>query len=227
MKKTGLLAACLLLISGGVVFANQFEMMGLNFLAPTVSDRNSVLNPVEGEIVYERTISDAGFWGYTNSSWIPLGGAGVAVPTGTVMPFAGATAPAGYMLADGSAVSRSTYSALFAVVGTSFGSGDGSTTFNLPDLRGRFVRGVDDGAGRDPNAATRTAMATGGNTGDNVGSVQDDELKSHSHSTPQGLSSGGGFGFPSGSAGLGSTSGSTGGSETRPKNIYLNYIVKL
>lgn len=72
-------------------------------------------------------------------------GAGIVpfaqVPTGSILAFAGATAPAGYLPCDGSRVSRTTYSALFAVIGTSFGQGDGSTTFNVPDLRGMFVRG--------------------------------------------------------------------------------------
>jgi microcystin-dependent protein len=57
-------------------------------------------------------------------------------------------------------------------VGDRFGSGDGSTTFRVPDLRGRFVRGVDGGTGRDPNAAARTAMNAGGATGDQTGSIQ-------------------------------------------------------
>ena len=60
------------------------------------------------------------------------------LPTGVVVPFAGATAPDGYLLCYGQAVSRSTYSDLFAAIGTTYGAGDGSTTFNLPDLRGRL-----------------------------------------------------------------------------------------
>lgn len=60
-------------------------------------------------------------------------------PTGTILPFAGETAPFGYLFCDGSAVSRTDYGALFAVIGTSYGSGDGSTTFNLPDYRDRTV----------------------------------------------------------------------------------------
>ena len=62
-------------------------------------------------------------------------------PTGVVMPFAGAAAPAGALLCDGAAVSRTTYAALFAVIGTTYGAGDGSTTFNVPDLKGRFPVG--------------------------------------------------------------------------------------
>lgn len=62
-----------------------------------------------------------------------------AMPTGAILPFAGTSAPTGFLMCDGTAVSRSTYSALFSVIGTAFGSGDGSTTFNLPDYRDRTV----------------------------------------------------------------------------------------
>lgn len=63
------------------------------------------------------------------------------LPKGMITPYAGASAPSGWLLCDGSAVSRTTYADLFAVVGTTYGSGDGSTTFNLPDLRSKFVAG--------------------------------------------------------------------------------------
>lgn len=69
------------------------------------------------------------------------GGGGDTTPTGTISMFAGSTAPTGYLLCQGQAVSRTTYSALFAVIGTTYGSGDGSTTFNLPNLQGRFALG--------------------------------------------------------------------------------------
>jgi len=62
-------------------------------------------------------------------------------PTGTVLPFAGSTAPEGWLICQATAVSRTTYAALFAVIGTTYGTGDGSTTFNLPDMRGVFPRG--------------------------------------------------------------------------------------
>jgi len=79
---------------------------------------------------------------------------------------------ADWLFCDGRAVSRATYQALFAVIKTSWGSGDGTTTFNLPDLRGSFVRGVDDGTGRDPGGSARHAINPGGNTGDDVGTGQ-------------------------------------------------------
>ena len=74
----------------------------------------------------------------------------VLVPAGMVNAFAGTTAPTGYLICDGSAVSRTTYADLFAVVGITYGAGNGTTTFNLPDLRGEFIRGFDAGRGVDP-----------------------------------------------------------------------------
>lgn len=94
------------------------------------------------------------------------------VLTGSITAFASESTPTGFLYCDGSAVSRTTYADLFGIIGTQFGEGDASTTFNVPDLRGRFLRGLDDGAGRDTEAASRTAMGTGGNTGDNIGSIQ-------------------------------------------------------
>jgi len=90
-----------------------------------------------------------------------------SVPTGTIMWFGANSIPTGYIKANGAAVSRSTYSALFAVIGTTFGAGDGSTTFNVPDLRGYFARGWDDGRAVD--------------TGRVFGSNQTDAIQGHFH----------------------------------------------
>jgi microcystin-dependent protein len=79
-----------------------------------------------------------------DTGWLDLAtasGATAALPPGTINMFAGATAPTGWLLCDGSAILRSTYTTLFAVIGTTYGAGDGSTTFNLPDLRGRVAVG--------------------------------------------------------------------------------------
>lgn len=91
---------------------------------------------------------------------------------GEVAFFARNTAPTGYLKANGAAVSRTAYATLFAAIGTTFGAGDGSTTFNLPDLRGEFIRGWDDGRGVDSGRA--------------FGSYQTDEIKSHKHTTDVG-----------------------------------------
>ena len=91
-----------------------------------------------------------------------------AVPTGSVHMMATTTAPSGYLKCNGTAISRSTYAALFAIIGTAHGAGDGSSTFNVPDLRGEFVRGWDDGRGID--------------SGRNFGTSQSDNNKQHNHS---------------------------------------------
>jgi len=96
---------------------------------------------------------------------------------GSIMPYggkinAGYLEQQGWLYCDGSIVSRTTYADLFAVIGTLHGSGDGVSTFNLPDYRGYFLRGVDDGANRDPDAAIRQPSAPGGMPGDDCGSKQ-------------------------------------------------------
>lgn len=88
------------------------------------------------------------------------------VPAGLMAPYPGATAPTGWLLCFGQAVSRTTYSALFAILSTTYGSGDGSTTFNLPDLRGRVIAGQDDMGG---TSANRLTGLTGGVDGDVLG----------------------------------------------------------
>lgn len=89
-------------------------------------------------------------------------------PAGSLMPYAGATAPSGWLLCFGQEVSRSTYAALFAVIGTTYGAGDGSTTFALPDLRGRVIAGQDDMGG---TSANRLTNQTGGLDGDTLGAT--------------------------------------------------------
>jgi len=81
-----------------------------------------------------------------------------AVPIGAVNTFAMNSAPSGWLSCDGSAVSRTTYSGLFSAVGTTYGAGDGSTTFTLPDLRGEFVRGLDGGRGVDSGRSLGSAQ---------------------------------------------------------------------
>src|SRR5437899_2344559 len=90
------------------------------------------------------------------------------VPTGLVLPFAGSAAPTGWALCDGSAISRTTFSRAFAALGTTYGVGDGSTTFNLPDLRGRAVFGKDDMGG---SAANRITNGGSGITGTTLGAA--------------------------------------------------------
>lgn len=99
----------------------------------------------------------------------------LSVPTGSILGFGGSSAPGGFLLCDGTAVSRTTYAALFTVVGTTYGVGDGSTTFNLPDLRSRSPVG----AGQHPGLSNRALGATGG---EETHALSVAELAVHSHS---------------------------------------------
>lgn len=134
-------------------------------------------------------------------------------PQGMITAWAVASQPIGWLECNGAAVSRTTYARLFANIGTSFGVGNGTTTFNLPDLRGEFIRGWDNGRGID--------------SGRTFGSAQADELRAHTHTYRGATIS------PTGSdpTGTGATfntgnTGSTGGAETRPRNIALMYCIK-
>lgn len=203
---------------------------------------------------------DQDLWGgYLNANWSALDTtlntiqttANQASPAGVISAYAGTSAPTGWLLCDGSAVSRTTYATLFGVIGITHGQGDGATTFNVPDYRGRFVRGVDSGQGRDPDAGSRTAMNTGGNTGDNVGSIQadatarpntaftTDDPGDHTHTitTTDGNFGGGthakraldlDLSTDTTSASGAHTHSITGGgdNETRPVNAYVNWIIK-
>ena len=147
-----------------------------------------------------------------------VGGSGAEI--GSVTAFAMPTPPEGWLVCDGSEVSRTDYADLYATIGTVWGHGDQIATFNLPDLRGEFIRGFDAGRGVDVD---RT-----------FGSVQDDDIKSHSHSnngqTGAVNSHGDAYPYRVGIAGSGtSANGNTGlfgGAETRPRNIAMTYAIK-
>ena len=145
-----------------------------------------------------------------------------------------------WIICDGSPVSRTAYNHLFDVIGTTWGVGDGSSTFNLPDLRGEFLRGFDGGQGNDPDAASRTG-------GDAVGSSQLHMVRDHIHWTESwaGYNGSSGSYNPNnqGYGGAGpygnsvrtrvisddttqSNANFTGGSETRPRNKYVQYCIK-
>jgi microcystin-dependent protein len=139
-------------------------------------------------------------------------------PAGTVAYFPATTPPAGWLKANGQLVSRTTYAALFAVIGTTYGAGDGTTTFALPDLRGEFVRGWDDGRGVD--------------SGRGFGSSQGDAFASHTHQQTHNGGAGGQTNQMMGGAGSIATTAasnltlSTGGTETRPRNVALLACIK-
>ena len=168
---------------------------------------------------------------------------GAAFVAGMVMPYAGSSAPSGWLLAYGQDVSRTTYSDLFSAIGTTYGSGDGSTTFTLPDLRGRTVAGQDDMGG---TSADRLTDQTGGLNGDTLGAtggsethtLTEAELAAHSHSlgtngrvqvgNDNGVAYSGKWVSGSGSTITYSTEDT--GSDTAHNNvqptIILNYIIK-
>jgi microcystin-dependent protein len=135
-------------------------------------------------------------------------------PVGAIFTFGMVTPPTGYLECNGTAISRTTYATLFTAIGVVHGTGDGTTTFNLPDLRGQFIRGFDNGRGVD--------------TGRSFGSTQTDDLKSHTHPisvmTGSVQYSNGGTAFPALNGS--STTGSTGGTETRPRNTALIFCIK-
>jgi microcystin-dependent protein len=148
-----------------------------------------------------------------NTMVLPSAGTALAalIP-GEVKWFAMNSAPSGFLKANGAAISRSTYANLFAAIGTTFGAGNGTTTFNLPDLRGEFVRGWADDRAVD--------------TGRVFGSAQADELKSHIHTTGQtGTGLNGSINVTGATVGVVGSGAlateATGGTETRPRNIAL------
>lgn len=113
------------------------------------------------------------------------------IPTGVMMDYAATTAPTGWLLCDGSAVSRTTYADLFTLIGTAFGAGNGSTTFNLPDLRGRVAVGLDNLGG---TAASRVSGGTtlGGSGGTQSANLAINELPVHEHDMAAGTATSGG-----------------------------------
>ncbi|MBF0239812.1 MAG: tail fiber protein [SAR324 cluster bacterium] len=172
----------------------------------------------------------------------------VSLPPGLIMPSSvpghNTTPPTGWLFCDGSAVSRTTYAELYSAIGTTYGIGDGSTTFNLPDYRGYFLRGIDNSAGSDPDAGSRTNRGDGV-TGDNVGTKQASNVQSSSarvydfdgRQLINSIYGAGGNGQNSGFSVTGS-SGTYGvgdygnritigsGTDTRPKNISVVYLIK-
>lgn len=105
-------------------------------------------------------------------------------PIGTIVAFGGEKldqeSKKRWMFCDGTEISRSRYRELFSIIGTSWGKGSSDDTFNVPDLRGFFLRGLDQGTKRDPDAANRVSLG-GEQRGDNVGSYQDDAIQTHRH----------------------------------------------
>lgn len=159
----------------------------------------------------------------------PTGPAGLsASPTGSIIIFAGTTAPTGWLLCDGSAVMRTRYSVLFGVIGTTFGAGDTTTTFNVPDLRQKTIVGV--------GTNTTNNYALGGTGGEENHTLTVNEIPAHTHTvsapvTQNGSNFTGGGGVSSiqpGDSPL--TTTPTGGGAAHnnmPPYMALNYIIKI
>jgi len=139
-------------------------------------------SPTEGQLYTppggQTYQSQGGRWIITNTGIS-------ALPIGVVIPYAGAAAPAGWLLCFGQNVSRTTYAGLFAAIGTAHGAGDGSTTFGLPDLRGRVVAGKDDMGGTSANRITLSLNGDilGAAGGAETHTITEAQLPAHAHHT--------------------------------------------
>ena len=135
--------------------------------------------PFTGQMIFETDTFVLNFWNGT--AWQGA----VSAPAGAIEAYAGSTAPTGWLLSFGQAVSRSTYANLFAVISTTYGVGDGSTTFNLPDLRGRAVGGKDDMGGTAASRLTSTVLTAsntlGATGGTQTHTLTSAEMPSHTH----------------------------------------------
>ena len=202
---------------------------------------------LEGEIYREVSYSQLPSSPYADVAYNAL------IPAGVIVPFGGEVEniPSGWLLCDGSEVSRSEYPSLYDAVGVCWGIGDGATTFNLPDMRGMFLRGVSGDSGNDEDANERFVLNdNGGNTGNNVGSYQGDAIRNitgeiYGTGSDDGPLACGSTGtgamsaYPRGCNGADGSNGSGAynfdfdasrvvpvGSDNRPKNVYVNYIIK-
>jgi microcystin-dependent protein len=194
--------------------ASKGEVLGYDgssWVGTTVSAGSRLPTGLAGQILM-----------YDGTSWIAANNLD-AVPIGSINYFAAQTPPTGYLECNGAVVSQSTYAELFQAIGTRYNTGgEGTGNFRLPDLRGEFVRGWDNGRGID---AGRT-----------LGSKQEDEFKSHSHTLDKVLSWPRGdrtaiteqnqSGGPEDYNGYTANTGSAGGTETRPRNVALMPCIK-
>lgn len=157
---------------------------------------------------------------------------GINTPAGILVLSGRSTAPTGWLICDGSAISRTTYSALFSAIGTTFGSGDGSTTFNIPDLRDNFPVG---------KSGTKALGSTGGAASINIAHTHTGPSHKHTigavESTKRTTTDGSGdiyadsahtHGGNTGASGTGATSSSLSSTQSiLPPYIALNYIIKI
>ena len=148
------------------------------------------------------------------------------IPTATIVPWSDSSIPSGFLECNGAAVSRSTYSALFAIVGTTYGAGDGASTFNLPDLQDNVAMGKSGTKALASTGGANTVAAEGtvGGTTANA-TLSTAQLASHSHNATGGIDSGGQFGalyFPGARAQQQPTS-NTGSGTGHSHNMSANF----
>lgn len=189
---------------------------------------------LDNEYVWDEADADTAL-GYIGDLklWLSLLENIMFAPVGSVVPFTGTLAPDGWLLCNGQAVSRTTYDDLFGVIGTSYGAGDGSTTFNLPDMRGRAPIGAGQGTG-----LTNRVLAS--QTGAETHTLTEAQIPAHAHPRNTSnfaderilrLTGGGGAGFAGGtlpgfSPGL--NTGNAGGGQAHNNmqpSIALNFII--
>ena len=147
----------------GTVTAPELDLTGNTSLKLPVGTTAQRPTGATGDIRFNSTLSKVET--YTGSVWESVGG----VPAGSVTCFAHSSVPSGWLECNGANVSRSTYATLFAAIGTTWGTGDGSSTFGLPDCRGEWVRGWDNSRGVD--------------SGRSIATTQSDQNKAHTHTT--------------------------------------------
>jgi len=157
--------------------------------------------------------------GSGNTGWSPTATSSTIVPVGTVIESARSSAPTNYLECDGSALSRTTYATLFSAIGTTYGVGDGSTTFNIPDRRGNVGRGAGTSSGYTQNVTITQGAKT------------DDALEAHTHNytTPATYDDViGGTGTSARVQSIGTTGGASGrtANETRVKSLGMKYYIK-
>jgi microcystin-dependent protein len=154
-------------VAAGAPFNNATNTLSANLIATTINvSGNSTLT---GDVAVGGSLTQGG---------------GLVMPTGAMLEYAGSAAPTGWLLCNGAAISRTVYATLFAVLGTAYGAGDGSTTFNLPDRRGKFGVGVDGTYTRGSTGGSTTTSSAGshshtGATGSTT--LTEAQIPSHTH----------------------------------------------